>query len=288
MDGNERRAIDRRRVYLGAGRIRFSQRAERYAPVLGNEHAIERDRVRAAPAQPGAEPGVEHVESRHWNQEQPHIGMVIAGSMDEAADHDPLGMADAARPGPLAIEAITAGCDVRLAAGRRRGGNAGIGVPAPDVMLRLVGEVGENAGVIAQVIETPRRRAAGRAAELDRDVEGHFVVVLVAAPPLRHDGAQQAGRDVFLHRLERDVALALGTHRALAQLRRQRLRATHQFLTARNFRCGGSGRQHVHGAHRSLLQDGTDYERSPSMPAADRMRSLYSGSVKPHTSKRGR
>ena len=133
----------------------------------------------------------------------------------EPADHHPLRVADAARPRPLAVEAIAAGCDLRLAGGRRRRGDAGVAIPVPDVVLRLVREVREDAGMVAQIVQAPGRRAAGRAAELDGDVERDLVVVLIAAPALGHDGADQAGIDVFLDRLPRDVAIALGLDRAL-------------------------------------------------------------------------
>src|SRR5437879_2180989 len=108
--------------------------------------------------------------------------------MDQPADHHPLRMADAARPRPFAVEAIATRCDLRLAGGRRRRGNAGIAILVPDVVLRLVREMRENAGMVAEVVQAPGRRAAGRAAELDGDVEGDLVVVLVAAPALGHDG----------------------------------------------------------------------------------------------------
>ena len=160
--------------------------------------------------------------------------MILARAKHQAADHDPLRMADAARPRPLAIEAIAAGRDFGLAGGRRRGGDAGIGIDAPHVVLRFVGKMRQDAGVVAEIIEAPGRRTAGRSAQLDRDVEGDFVVMLVAAPALRHDGAHQAGVDVLLHRLARNVAVALRLHGALAQFRRQLARAPHQFVGGRN------------------------------------------------------
>ena len=60
-----------------------------------------------------------------------------------------------------------------------------------------------------------------------------FVVVLVAAPALRLQGMDQAGLDIFLDRFPRNIAVALGLERALAQLRRQCPGAADEF--------GGSG-----------------------------------------------
>ena len=148
--------------------------------------------------------------------------MVLALAKDEAADHDPLRVADAARPRPLAVEPVAAGRDLGLAGGGGRGGDAGVAVLAPHVVLRLVGEMREDAGVVAEIVQAPGRRAAGGAAELDRDIERDLVIVLVAVPALGHDGAHEPGVDIFLDRLARDVAVALGLDRALAQLRRQR------------------------------------------------------------------
>ena len=160
--------------------------------------------------------------------------MVLALAKDEAADHDPLRVADAARPRPLAVEPVAAGRDLGLAGGGGRGGDAGVAVLAPHVVLRLVGEMREDAGVVAEIVQAPGRRAAGGAAELDGDIERDLVVVLVAVPALGHDRAHEAGVDIFLDRLARDVAVALGLDRALAQLRRQRAGAPHQLLAARN------------------------------------------------------
>src|SRR5262249_24331371 len=143
-------------------------------------------------------------------------------------------MPDAARPRPLAVELVAAGGDLGLAGGRRRSRDAGVAVLVPDVVLRLVGEMRQDAGVIAEIVQAPGRGAAGRAAELEGDVELDLVVVLVAAPALRHDRAQEPGIDVFLHRLEWNIALALGPDRALPELRRQRARPGDQFLAARD------------------------------------------------------
>src|SRR5262245_62824726 len=159
---------------------------------------------------------------------------MLAGAMHEAADHDPVRVADAARPRPLAVEAIAAGDGRDLAGGRGRGGDAGIAVGAPHVVLRLLGEMREDAGVVAEIVEAPGRRAAGRAPEHDRDVERGLVVVLVATPALGHDGADEARLDVLLDRLTRDVAVALGSDRALGELRRQRPRAADEFLARRD------------------------------------------------------
>jgi hypothetical protein len=256
MDGDERRAIDRRGIDLGARRNRVAQRAERHAAVLRNEHTGELDRVRAGAPQAGAVPAVEHLEIRCRHQEQPHVRVVLARAMNETADHNPLRVADAARPRPLAVEAVAAGCGLGLSGGRRRRGDASIAVPAPDVMLSFVGEVREDAGMIAEIVQAPGRGAAGRAAKLNGDIERDLVIVLIAAPALRHDGADQAGIDVFLDRLARDVAIALGAKRALAQLRRQRPRALDQLLAARDGpRRRSGGRQKFNGTHVRLSLD---------------------------------
>src|SRR5262245_33321894 len=205
--------------------------------------------------------------------------MMLALAMDQAADHHPVRMPDAARPRPLSVQPIAARRRLGLAGGRRRGGDAGVAVLVPDVMLRLVGKMREDAGVVAQIVQAPGRGAAGGAAELDRDVEGDLVVVLVAAPTFRRDGADQAGVDIFLDRLVRNVAVTLGLDRALAQPGCQRPRTLHQLVRARNaFRRRGGG-QCLHGTHVFLP--------GPSF-ATERMRSLYTGMVSPHTSKRGR
>ena len=121
-------------------------------------------------------------------------------------------------PRPAAVEAIAAGRRRDLAGRRRRGGDAGRLVAAPDVVLRLFGEQRQHAGVVGEIIQAPRRRAAGRFAKLDGDVERHFVVVLVAAPALRLQRVNEPGIDEFVDRLLRDVAVALGPHGAFAQL----------------------------------------------------------------------
>ena len=64
--------------------------------------------------------------------------------------------------------------------------------------------------------------AATAAAKLDGDIELDLVVVLTAAEALGHDGADQAGIDIFIDRFARDVAIALGPDGALLQSRRQR------------------------------------------------------------------
>ncbi len=220
--------------------------------MLGDEQVVERHRVRARAAQARAVPGVEHLEVRGRHQEQPHVGMVLALAKDEAADHDPLRVADAARPRPLAVEPVAAGRDLGLAGGGGRGGDAGVAVLAPHVVLRLVGEMREDAGVVAEIVQAPGRRAAGGAAELDRDIERDLVIVLVAVPALGHDRAHEPGVDIFLDRLARDVAVALGLDRALAQLRRQRAGALHQLLPARNALHRRNGRHCFHGSHAHL------------------------------------
>src|SRR5262245_64579674 len=178
--------------------------------------------------------------------------MVLAGAMHEAADHDPVRVADAARPRPLAVQAVAAGDGLDLAGGRGRGGDAGVAVPVPHVVLRLVGKVREDAGMVAEIVQAPGRRAAGRAPELDGDVEGYLMVVLVAAPALGHDGADEARVDVLLDRLARDIAVALGPDRALGELRRQRPRTADKLVTRRDALRRRSGRQCFHGTHASL------------------------------------
>ena len=68
------------------------------------------------------------------------------------------------------------------------------------------------------------------------------MVVLVAAPALGHDGADEAGIDVLLDRLARHIAVALGLDRALTQLRRQGYGAHDEIGTRRNavWRNGGA------------------------------------------------
>ena len=100
-------------------------------------------------------------------------------------------------------------------------------VAAPNVVLRLVGEMREYAGVIGEIIEHPRRRGACRFAELDGDIERHLVVMLVTTPPFGLQRVQQTGADIFLDQLARKVAVAFGLDGALAQFRRQRARAAH-------------------------------------------------------------
>ena len=123
---------------------------------------------------------------------------------------------------------------------------------APHVVLRLLGKVREDAGVVAEIVQAPGRGAAGRAPELDGDVEGDLMVVLVAAPALGHDGADEAGIDVLLDRLARDVAVALGLDRALGEPRRQRPRALDELRAARDALHRRGGRQGFHGTHGRL------------------------------------
>ena len=108
--------------------------------------------------------------------------------------------------------------------------------PLPDVVLRLVREMGRNAGVIGGNSSRPRpMEAQVDFAELDGDVERDFVVVLVAAPALGLQGMDQAGLDIFLDEFPRNIAVALGLERALAQLRRQRAGEADAFGGGGNF-----------------------------------------------------
>ena len=131
-------------------------------------------------------------------------------------------MPQAGAPRPAAVEPVAAGHDRDLAGRRRRSGDAGRLVLAPDVVLRLFREQRQHAGVIGQIIQAPGRRAAGRFAELDGDVERHLVVVLVTAPAFRLQGVNEAGIDIFLDRFARNLRSRSALHRAFAQLRRQR------------------------------------------------------------------
>ncbi len=175
--------------------------------------------------------------------------MVLAGAMDQTTDHDPVRVADAARPRPLPIEPVTAGRDLGLAGRRRRRGDAGVQARVPDIVLRLVGKMRKDAGVVAEIVEAPGGRAAGRPSELDRYVELDLVVVLVAAPALGHDGPDQPGIDVLFDRLARDVAITFRLERPLLQPGRQRPGAVDELRAARDaFRrcCRG---QRFHGRH---------------------------------------
>ena len=51
-------------------------------------------------------------------------------------------------------------------------------------------------------------------AELNGDVEGDLVVVLITAPSLGLQGVNETGVDEFLDRLARDVAVESGPYRA--------------------------------------------------------------------------
>ena len=97
--------------------------------------------------------------------------------------------------------------------------------------------------MVGQIVQHPSRRCAGRPAEFDGNVERNFVVVFVAAPALRLQHVDQAGVEIFLDRLARDLAIALGLDGALAQLRSQRAGAADQFVGRRNLGGRGAGPQ---------------------------------------------
>jgi hypothetical protein len=81
-------------------------------------------------------------------------------------------------------------------------------------VLRFLREMRENAGMIGQIVQAPGRGAAGRLAELDGDVEGDLMVVLVATPPPRLQRVNETGVDKFLDRFMRNVAVAFASLRA--------------------------------------------------------------------------
>jgi hypothetical protein len=58
--------------------------------------------------------------------------------------------------------------------------------------------MGQDAGVIGEVVQDPGRGGAGRLAELDGDIESNLVIVLVAAPALRLQHVDQTRIDIFL------------------------------------------------------------------------------------------
>ena len=247
---DERRAVDRVGVELRAGRVRVAQRRERDAAMLGHEHVVEPDGVRAA-----CRAGRRSTRCRACftsddrHQEQPHVRMVLALAEHQAADHDPLRVANAAAPRPFAVEAVAAGRDLGLAGRRGRGGDAGVRVAAPHVVLRLLGEMRQDAGVVAEVVEAPGRRAAGRAAELDRDVEGDLVVVLVAAPAL---GMMVRTRPASMYS-STDFGGMLRSRSARTARSRSfgasaRARATSSSAVGTDC-CGAAGRQRLDGAH---------------------------------------
>src|ERR1700733_2733648 len=74
------------------------------------------------------------------------------------------------------------------------------------------------------------------------------MVVLVAAPAFRLQGVDEAGCDEFVDGFLRDVAVALGPHRAFAQLWRQGARPRDQILGGRNG-ARRSGRTQLGDAH---------------------------------------
>ena len=234
MHRDERRAVDRIGVDLRSRRAAVAQRRERYAAVFGHEHVVEHRGVGAAAAQARAVPGVVLFQLRHRHKIEPHVGMILAVALHQPADHDPVRVAQAGAPRPAAVEPIAAGRERDFAGRRRRGGDAGCLVAAPDVVLRFFGKQRQHAGVIGEIVQAPGRGAAGRFAELDRDIESDFVVVLIAAPAFRLQRVDQSGVDEFLDRLLRDIAVALRLDRALAQLRRQRPRACDEFVGGRN------------------------------------------------------
>ena len=65
---------------------------ERDAAMLGHEDVVEHRRVRAAGPQAGAIPSVVLLYLRHRHQIKPHVGMVLALALHQAADHDPVRM----------------------------------------------------------------------------------------------------------------------------------------------------------------------------------------------------
>ncbi len=69
VHGDERGAVDRRRIDLRARRAGVAQGAEGDATVLRHEHIVERHGVRARAAQAGAIPSVEHLEVRDRHKE---------------------------------------------------------------------------------------------------------------------------------------------------------------------------------------------------------------------------
>ena len=224
--------------------------------MLGHEHVVEHRGVGAGRAQARAEPGVVLLHLRHRHQIEPHVGMILAVAEHQPANHDPLRVPQAAAPGPAAVELVAAGGDRDLAGRRGRGGDARRLVAAPDVVLRLFGKMRQDAGVVAEIVQAPGGRATGRLAELDRNVERDLVVVLVAAPALGLQRMDQAGVDVFVDRLLRDVAVALRLHRALAQLRRKRLGAGDKLLGAGNI--ARRGCRLLFGKAHGASSDGTE------------------------------
>ena len=177
---------------------------------------------------------------RHRHQIKPHVRMVFARAECQAADHDPLRVRKPRAPGPAAVEPIAAGHDRDGAGRRRRRGDAGGFVLAPDVVLRFFREKRHDAGVVGQIIQAPGRGSAGRFAEFDGDVEGHLVVVLVAAPALGLQRVDQTGVDKFLDRHKWNLAVALGFERPFAQFRcKRRARPTNSSAVGTMPGCGG-------------------------------------------------
>ena len=117
-------------------------------------------------------------------------------------------------------------------------------------MLRFLGEVRQNGGVIGQIVQHPGRRCAGRSAELHRDVESHFVIVLVTAPAFGLQHMNEPGLDIFVDRLLRNFPITLGFDGALAQFWREFFGAPNQFIGARHvllWRLGGAQFRDTHG-----------------------------------------
>src|SRR6187397_1764416 len=97
------------------------------------------------------------------------------------------------------------------------------------------------------------------------------MIVLVTAPALRLKSMDQTGIDVFLHRLTRDVAVALGLDRAFAQLGSQGAGPGDKLICGRNFpRCGGRLRfGETHGTSSECRKVGLGMSVSSCPPPAD-------------------
>ena len=100
-----------------------------------------------------------------------------------AGSYERLVIEDAAiaspRPGEVAIDVRAIGvnyADVIVRMGLYASAREYVGWPITPG-FEVAGVVRQDAGVVAQVVEAPGRRAAGGLAELDGDVEGDLVVV---------------------------------------------------------------------------------------------------------------
>ena len=217
-----------RRVDLGAGAAAVLGGDRVDDAVIGDEPLGDLEALAAGAGEPHHVPIVDHGRLVLRHEEEAALRR-LAVREDMAAADEPLDVIDAAR------EAVPAGIDdaarhaPRLADGVEAGGDPGIGVLGPDIVLGADIERAELLRMIGQDVVDPGLRAAAARQHL-ADFAAHVPAELKAAIARRLADAEEARRLIVRDRFVGAAAQLFAPRGTLAQHGHQRRGAAQQLV----------------------------------------------------------